>query len=432
MATSLDTLAMRAVAALPQKLASRLLFDVVGGRCAMWVDCSARRSLCGRAGLGAVISAVLAGCTSTAIHHASSSYYVEGPEKTLQVLETGQIRDEDQMLVSMEQAVALQELGAYEESNVALAEGIRQLESSPPDPVGFLINDEAGSYRGEYFERVYMHTLAVSNFLALQEVELAAEEAERALSTIEAVPCTRCRYPFTRYLAALSFEAAGDADRALDTLTEAIAESPNLGFLRTELQRISYESASPSAPESTSGRGRVLYVVLLLGRGPQKVEAAVPVPPSHTVAWPEYVSRGPQMVGAVELVAATDHHRSVVLTDVEQLARASLNDRKTGLIAGEFVKTVAQEVIVRELGEEVAPGAEWLGRLLFSMADRADLRHWSTLPATCQVLRVPLPEELGTCDLEYVGPDGSVVDRETIELPASWTEGPLYITRRMP
>jgi hypothetical protein len=371
------------------------------------------------------------GCTSTAIHEASSGYYVEGPEKTLRVLEYAKIRSEDRMLASMEQAVALQELGAYEKSNQALAASVRQLESTPPEPLRWLVNDEAGSYRGEYFERVYLHTLAIANWLALQQAEFAVEEAENALASIEAVSCARCRFSFTRYLAALAFEAAGQEDRAVEILAEATAENPWSSFLRTEWHRVSQKLDLGPESASTTTNGRVLYVVLLLGRGPQKVESALPVPPSHAVSWPDYVSRGPQAVDGAQLAIGHSRHRSTALTDVEELARTSLDQRKKVLIPKEIGKTVAQEAIVRELGKD-DPGAEWLGRLLFSIADRADLRHWSTLPASCQVLRVPLSESVAACDLEYLAPDGRVVDHESFDLPPSWSEGPLFITRRMP
>jgi hypothetical protein len=387
-----------------------------------------------RASVGAtvvlwLVVVALTGCTSTAIHQASSSYYVEGPEQTLRALEHADIRGQDRMLASMEQAVALQELGEYEESNRALAESMRRLESTSPEPVRWLVNDEAGSYRGEYFERVYLHTLAMANWLALQEVDAAAAEADRALAAIDAVGCGGCQFSFTRYLAALSFEAAGREARAAEVLAHATNENPWLGFLRTEWQRVSRKLELGSA--HVHPNERVLYVVLLLGRGPQKVESAVPVPPSHMVTWPEYVSRGPQVVDGAALAIDGSRHESVFLTDVEQLARASLNERKRVLIPKEVGKTVAQEVVVSELGEG-DPGAEWLGRMLFSMADRADLRHWSTLPASCQVLRVPLEPGSGACKLDYLAPDGSVVDSESFDLPASWTDGPLFVTRRMP
>jgi tetratricopeptide (TPR) repeat protein len=389
-----------------------------------------------RARLSAVaaILVVLTGCTSSALYHASDAYYADGPEKALTTLETAAIRAQDQVLVSMEQAIALQELGRYNESNRALSEAAELLDQSGPDPVGVLVNDEAGRYRGEFFERVYVHTVAMANHLALQDFESAAAEADRALTRIAEVGCTGCRFPFTRYLAALSFDADGDSFRAAEALTAATEESPELRFLRVELERVSQRQPPDSTVgiEAESPENRSLYVVLLLGRGPQKIPAGLPVFPSHAVVWPEYEARGPQPVTGAMLTVSDSRHGSVELTDLTVLARISLAERKKTLIAKEIGKTVAQEVVAQEIGREIDFGAELLLRLLFSLADRADLRHWSSLPASCQVLRVGLEDEVRTAELAYTAPDGHEVDREILDLPESWTEGPLFITRRMP
>jgi hypothetical protein len=374
------------------------------------------------------------GCTSAAIHHASSSYYVEGPDQALQALDGAPIRHEDRILASMERAVALQELGAYEDSNLALSDGLRELETSPPDPIRLLVNDEAGRYRGEYFERVYLHTLAIANSLALQQTEEAASHGEHALDAIVAVGCPSCRFPFTRYLAALANEATGQLDRAVNIMAEAVAESPGLGYLDSELERMQRQAMLVDYPSPGSSLldERVMVVILLLGRGPQKVASGVPVPPSHAVTWPVYVPRGPQAVVGAELAVAGARLGSVILTDVGQLARSSLAARRRALIPKEVAKTAVQEAVVQEIGHEVDPGAEWLVRLLFSLADRADLRHWSTLPATCQVIRASIPVSARDGELLFLGPDSGVVDGELIEFPESWTGGPLFVTRRMP
>jgi hypothetical protein len=376
--------------------------------------------------LAAVV--LLSGCASAALQYTTASYYGDGPEQALTVLEYAPIRSQDRMLASMEEAVALQELGDYAASNAALAESTHELSTSPPGPVGLLVNDEAGRYRGEYFERVYLHTLTVANHLALQETGAAAAAADRTLGAIASAPCSPCRYPFTRYLAAVSYEAVGDFAAAANALSSAVADDPGNGFLRDELDRVSAEQD----PRAHAYDDTVLYVVLFLGRGPLKVESAVPVPPSHVIAWPDYLPVAQQRVTGAGLVLDGFEYRSMQLTDVYELARTSLGERKKTLIAKEVGKTAVQEAVAQTIGDEVDHGAEWLARMVFSFADRADLRHWSTLPATCQIIRVPVPRTGVTCELRYHGPGGEVVDSEIFELPASWTEGPLFVTRRMP
>lgn len=395
---------------------------------------------------GLVVAAVVAagaGCTSTAVIQSSDVYYGSGPELALQVLDEAYVRPEDRILAGMERAVALEELGLYQESNRALEACLEAIGNSAPEKAtdavaGLLVNDEAGTYRGEIFERVYLDTLRVANSLALQDIDDAASAASAALARMAATPCAACRYPFTRWAAAVAFEAAGDVDRAAEVLAEAVAESPEIPFLQEELERIGSDTRSGSEPgfappPAGRWRHRELVVLLLLGRGPVKVEGAVPVPPSHVVAWPRYVMQGPgAVVGARLDLEPGRTVDAAPLTWMEDLADASLKARIGGLMAKEITKTVGQEAVVHGLEEDGHWGWALFGRVVFGLADRADLRHWSSLPASCQAIRVTLPPGLRTCDLVYLASDGSEVEREPLVLPAEWRAGPLFVTRRVP
>lgn len=376
----------------------------------------------------ALALAVAGGCASSQLDRASVRYYEVGPDHALELLSDEEIIGRDTALAAMERAVVLQELGRYEESNALLAEVAAAVGSGSwaqaDGGVSLLVNDAAAGYRGEEFERIYVHTLAMTNFLALQDLEGAASAAESALAAVRDARCTACRFPFTRYLAAVSLEHAGQSDLAVEVLAEAVSESPSIAFLHTEMARLG---------DSDMADERDLYVVLLLGRGPAKVENGVGVWPSHAVAWPRYVARPPSAVDHARVVAeGRVAERSVVLTDMEQLASASLRARLAGLIAKESVKTVAQEVLAHNIGEDHGWGVELLARTLLALADRADLRHWSTLPASCQVLRVEVPPGVDAVELVYASPDGAAVQEEHLSLPETWDAGPLFVTRRVP
>jgi hypothetical protein len=374
------------------------------------------------------------GCVSSALYDATFSYYTDGPEGVLDSLEQETVRPEDRVLAAMEEAIALQELGSYAESNRKLAE-VDDLGPSTASPgAGFLVNDSAGTYYGELFERVFVHTIAVANYLALQDAASAANESRNVLASIARHECDQCRFPFSRYLAAVSFEAAGLESEAIDVLAEAVAESPGLGFLAGELERMKRDAnGGPGFAPPPPGSLRVLYVVLLLGRGPLKVENAVGVPYSHAVTWPSYVERLPRGVASAQLaVAEGSSAQAVVLTDVVDLARASLASRRAALIVRESTKTVLEEAISQEVGEHKGGLAELAVRILFSLGDQADLRHWSTLPESCQVIRATIPGDQAEVTLYYLDEAGYEVDRETLELPFQWSHGALFVTRRMP
>lgn len=371
---------------------------------------------------------LLLGCTSAVVRQDSDRYYGGGAEQALAALQRSPGPSQDRLLALMDEAVAEQELGRYEDSNRALAGGIELLRSSP-DPLPALADGE-GTYHGEYFERVYLWSLKVANDLALQDVEAAVADADGALCAISAATCARCRYPFTRYLAAISLEAAGELDGAIDVLAEAVAESPQLPFLQAELDRMLLTDDAESRGQAKSAE-RVLYVLLLLGKGPQKMPGVVPVPPSRVVPWPEYGPRQPPGVGGATLLVDRGDHPAVPLTDLGELARDSLAERLQAVLTKEVGATVAADVAVRASGDDQRFNLGMMFGLLPALS-RCDLRHWSTLPATGQVARVVVGPQTSGFQILYTTDDGAIVDRENLELPAAWTEGPLFVTRRLP
>jgi hypothetical protein len=48
------------------------------------------------------------------------------------------------------------------------------------------------------------------------------------------------------------------------------------------------------------------------------------------------------------------------------------------------------------------------------------------------VIHIDLPPDVERAELRYLSRTGEVVDREVLDLPAAWTDGPLFVSRRMP
>jgi len=395
-----------------------------------------------RVRLALTLALAAGGCLTTApVYDTGEVYYGEGPEQAIAAADGGLARGTDPTLVTLDKAVALLEIGDYEQSAGLLGACATPVDVAPeaakPTKAWSKVNDPAAPYRLEGFERVYVHTLAMADRLALQDVAAAAAEAELALATIDNLGCDACTFPFTRYLAAVTFEALGDPVRAFDVLAEAVAENPGLPLLDEELQRMADAEPCPAVDDPgdpltpNADSRRILYVVLLLGRGPVKVPNAARVPWSDVMPWPSYQERWPPGTGGAILLAAGGHGREAEpLNDMLALAQASLSARLGHLLARETGSPASHQDVTVALD---------LGHLSLGMSIRAllatmyptDLRHWSTLPATCQVIRAAV-DAVDRCDLVYLGPDGEPVDREVLELPPEWESGPLFVTRRMP
>ena len=334
-------------------------------------------------------------------------YYFYGPEETLDVLDASVIAPENRALANLERAVALLELGRYEESLAALERAEADLGAPGATAALSISQSKHGPWRPEVHERVLVSTIAMANSLALYDVQGAAAAADGALAEIAEIGCGSCDFAFTRVLAALAYGGAGRFGDGIEALADLVVIGRGedlIAELRRRLETgVAGVQPAGLAPPPVESE-RFVVAILLLGRGPYKETDELDVSPTETIRWSRYLPRDPQAVGwaAMDL---EDPAISVEFTDVEELAVAGLGFRAQRVIAGE--------------DSSVDP-------------DTHDLRHWASLPASLQLLVVDIPPETDVVDLVYYSPEGFEIDRETLELPADWWGGPIYVTRRMP
>ena len=343
------------------------------------------------------------GCLSYGPASIGLYYYVWGPDAALQAAEAAQTADHSRALVELERAVVLLELGRYGDSLEALARARAVLD----EPASSGVSGGPPPWRPAPYERVLIRTVEMADHLALQDAIAAAGAADSALEAVAGAPCGGCDYGFTRTLAAIAYAEVGRFDDGLAALAPLEPEG-GAGELVTRLrQRLSAGVAAaepsglapPPAPPS-----RALVAILLLGRGPDRVRGELEVGGGSALRWPRVIPRDPQAV-AFASFEADEAVVSVELTDVEALAAASLG------AAGE------------EAAASVGAGAAGGG---------LDLRHWSTLPASFQLLELQLGPDTEQVELVYWSPFGFAVDGELVDVPPDWPGGRLFLTRRMP
>jgi len=359
----------------------------------------------------AAVAAGLLLCVGCATYGANSMisylYYFYGPEDALEALDSSVIAPENLALADLERAMVLLELGRYQDSLEALARAEARLEAEAAEPAVGVAQRARPPWRPEIHERVLVPTMAMADSLALYDADGAAVAADRAMGEIARIGCSSCAFDFTRVLAALAYGGAGRFADGLAALDGMVVTGRREGLVdelrrRLDLGVADVQPAGLAPPPVESER--FVVAILLLGRGPYKESAKLDVSPGVTIHWCRFLPRGPQAVGwaAMEL---EDPPISVELTDVEKLAVAGLDFRAQRIIAGE---------------ESTAD------------PEHTDLRHWTSLPASMQLLAVDLPLGDDYVDLVYYSPEGFEVDRETIEVPPEWWGGPIYLLRRMP
>lgn len=344
---------------------------------------------------------VAGGCATPAVDYVGYAYYFHGPDATLELLDEGEVLPEDRALAEVERAMALLEIGRYRESAAAISRAKILLDN------GRAMDPKSPPWRPEFHERIMMDTVRIADALAMQDLATAAFRADDAVAGMADFDCESCRFDFTRFLAGIAYGGVGRFEDGLDVLSEVEVEGRSEDLverLRGRLERgISGTQPEGLAPPPVEPE-RSLTVILLLGRGPFKDYDRLEITRSETIRWVRYLPRDPQVVTWAAL-EVEDPAISVELTDVYDLAVASLRHRADRIVMADGA------------GAGPKPG---------------DLRHWETLPASLQIATLDVGLWIDTVDLVYYSWDGFEVDRESIQLPETWTGGPLFLTRRMP
>jgi len=332
-------------------------------------------------------------------------YYAYGPEAALDaasyVASPG-----GNALVDLERATALMELGWYQESLTALEDVQKKLEAEKA--LGSPGNDGKSPWRPEIHEEVLLTTLEMANSLALQDEAGASASADRAVETIAAGNCAACSFSFTRVTAALVFEAAGRYSDGL-AVVSGLEAAGRGGDVIDEIRRRLEGGLAAAEPEGMAPapveHERSVVLLLFLGQGPYKDRDELHMTTaSEPIPWTEYLPRDPQTVSWATL-ELDEELVSAELTDVDELAAASLRTRTERFVAAAKVGTIPK---------------------------RRDLRHWASLPASMQIVVSDIPADADVAELVYYSPDGDEVARETIEWPESWTGGRIFVIRRIP
>jgi len=274
---------------------------------------------------------------------------------------------------------------------------------------GFLLNESQLPYVGEGYERVLLHASLALVYLARGDVEglwVETRRANRLLETEEALYAKQyAAGGLAHFLSALAYEMLDEPDNALidyrRMLEKGVGEDlAGRAFVRVaeRLGRLEDfpEWAERFGPPQEMAPGAAAVVLVAgLGLAPQKREASLTLPTPWGIARfavPELkASGGAEPALTLELIDAGLAVQSTVLEDVERVMAENLSDR-VGWLALRSVARAALRMAAREqLRKEVGIGAALLADVFTLVAERADLRSWTTLPAQFHAARAFVP-----------------------------------------
>lgn len=344
----------------------------------------------------------LTGCAGR-LNQATELFYADRPEASLAKLDKGDwLGKRNQLLFLMERGVVLHQLGRFRESADILlqaAELIREFELiSVSEQLGSLVTTEwLLRYKGEYSERLWVHSYLMMDFLLLGEYDSAYVEAKQALEILGRYPAALRGDYFTRALIALCFANVAEDNDAYLVYRRLAEDLPSPAPLAADLVQIStrlgqfdeverFQSYLPEVLPSGVGE---LVLFLANGRIPRKRPGNIVLPPSIRFSFPHYDSvRTP--AAKVSILPA---HPTLppLSSDLAAVAERSLEERKLAIIAKETARVAAKEAISQKVGDKHGPAAEAVVRLSLFLLEEPDTRSWQTLPGRLTLVRVPLP-----------------------------------------
>ena len=338
------------------------------------------------------------------------------------------------------------------------------------EALALITNPNVTEYKGEDFELLMIHYYKAMNFIQLGNYDAALVECRRMNNKLNVLNdrfTSNKRYrrdAFINNLMGILYEASGDHNNAFiayrnayNIYSEDYAELFGVNVpeqLKTDLLRAAYNIGFHDQVRFYESKFDITYrhqlspdngdLVLFWknGLGPVKDEWSLNfhavkgqggevifvneelglsfpfhVPPGQKssgnigdlrivrVAFPKYVERK-QVYANARLRFSNDSHPLHLAQNINAIAFKSLEDRMLRELGSALLRLAVRqttEALVRRQNNE-------LGALLgiFGAAtERADTRHWQTLPYSVHYARVSLPEGKHSFNLDLILPNGN-------------------------
>lgn len=371
--------------------------------------------------VGLFFSLVLVGCATYQgkVHEARTALVQHDYEKALAELKPlADKANDDQLVYLLDYGVALQLAGQIEESNRIFMKADRLAEQVDYQSISRIagslaLNEEMVQYKGDTFEKIFINAYLAMNFLEQGKLDSALVEARRINEKYLKYRADEKKSfelnSFSKYLSALIWEANGNYDDAYIAYHDAYKIDPTITTIKEDLIRSAklarrmdtykdWKKKFPEVNEDPSwydkSKGE-LIVIYQQGWGPRKSMS------TNEYRFPMLVSV-PSTTQKAKLTLKSKSYLSREIYDVQSAAIQTLQDDQGILMAKRLAGVATKAVLADQLRQkdEALGGLAWI---VLNLADRADVRQWSTLPQTIQTIRIPL--EPGKYDFTIEGLD---------------------------
>jgi hypothetical protein len=332
----------------------------------------------------------------------------------------------DQLVYLLDFATTLQISGNYQESikYFLMADRLSEqldYQSISRQTGSMLLSEEMNQYKGDTFEKIFINAYLAMNYLEIGKFDDALIEArrinEKYLKHRHDEKKAFELNSFSKYLSAMIWEATRNYDDAYIGYNEAFEIDPNIRPIKRDLIRTAklarrmdtYKSLKAKFPEvkeepswydKTKGE---LIIIYQQGWGPRKYE-----PHYNDLHIPELAAVHSKTKMASLSIEGLENSKlnSTLIYDVKSAAIQTLKEDMAPLIAKRIAARVAKVAASREIGKNNKLLGD-LSIIAMTLSDRADLRQWSMLPESIQIIRTVLPE--GTYKFNLNGLDESLL-----------------------
>ncbi len=280
-------------------------------------------------------------------------------------------------------------------------------------------------YKGDDYEKVLINAVNAINYLEMGELDGALVEVRRLNEKLYKFKTEAKRdyaqNPFALYLSAMIYEADRKFDDAYIAYEATYKVAPNYTPLRADLIRAAdkadrddslakWKKTFPEVKSKSEWRDKSMGEIVLVyqqGWGPRKRgrpdDHRFPrlYPVASETQRAKLIVDNQNISQALEDGKAGETQSVLNITDV---AVKTLEDDYVRLIASRVGGIAAKAVVADQIRQK----DELLGTLAWvamNVADRADVRQWSTLPNSIQIARVPVKP--GTYKVKAQGLNGS-------------------------
>ncbi|MCZ6598815.1 MAG: hypothetical protein O7B99_14350 [Planctomycetota bacterium] len=314
----------------------------------------------------------------------------------------------------------------------------------------WVFNDTARTYRGEGFERVYLHAGLALAYLALGYEEDSRVEIRRSNALLESEEkLYEKEYEaggLGHFLSAVLYELEGLPDEAYIDYGRMEEKGVGTRIAGRALVRLANQMGWQDdarlweeryGPDFERPLGAASIVVIGgLGLGPFKSGGTIPIPTSDGIVpiSAAVYERRPQQVTALRLrLTGSDVAvRTDLIEDVFAVAAENLEDRLLWMAAKSIARGLLKRELTKKLEDEWDDGGRFLGDVFAFFSERPDLRCWQTLPDNWQACRVFVVPGVHDIVLEALGGERIALgafeldEGETMVILARTLQGRLY------